>query len=155
MPKFSPSSEQKKTTLHPDLQIVMDEAILHYDFIILCGGRPVNEQFELYKQGRQLVEGNWIISDKSKIVTYCDGTTNASKHNAVPSLAVDVAPYPLDWDDNISFALLVGKILEIARRLKDEGYINCKIISGADWNNNGKSDDEKFTDLPHIEIVYE
>jgi peptidoglycan L-alanyl-D-glutamate endopeptidase CwlK len=154
MSAFGQSSLEKRATLHPDLQSVLDEAILYNDFTITDGGRTAQEQFQLYKIGRKLDDkGKWI--KVGKVVTNCDGYKSISNHQSVPSKAVDIAPWPIDYGDELSFALLIGRILEIARRQKAEGKIKSTIRSGADWDNDGKTKDERLIDLPHLQIIDE
>jgi len=42
--------------------------------------RTAEEQFELYKKGRKLKDGKWIIVNKKKVVTSKDGYNKKSKH---------------------------------------------------------------------------
>lgn len=70
-----------------------------------------------------------------------------SKHNSVPSLAVDAAPQPLDWADREQFIYFAGHVMAIAREM------GVKLRWGGDWNGNGIVKDEKFQDLVHFEIV--
>lgn len=71
-----------------------------------------------------------------------------SKHNSQPSLAVDVAPYPIDWKDERRFILFAGFVMGIA---KAKG-INLRW--GGDWNGNFRvGDDGKLFDAPHFEMV--
>jgi peptidoglycan L-alanyl-D-glutamate endopeptidase CwlK len=125
-------------TVHPDLQVVMAEAIKYYDFTILEGQRSKERQEELYKEG------------KSKLMN--------SKHLMAPSHAVDVAPFPVDFSDepkNIhTYYYLAGVILSIAERLYIEGKIRSKIRWGGDWNRNKNFKDESFNDLVHFELDY-
>jgi len=152
MPVLSSASKQKLAQCHEDLQVLFNTVIQYYDFTIVYSHRPVEEQFQLFKYGRKLVNGVWVIDDKSKVVTYCDGKTKLSNHNYYPSRAIDVAPYPIDWTDDLSFAYFAGKVMELYRVLKKEGVIKSNIRWGGDWNINGKTKDERFVDLPHFEI---
>lgn len=65
----------------------------------------------------------------------------------MPSLAVDIVPYPIDWNDLERFKTLAAVVMECA---KQEGV---KLRHGADWNGNGRTDDERFHDWPHFELV--
>lgn len=58
-----------------------------------CTHRPPEEQWELYKKGREYNHKTkrWIISDARRIVTKIDGKTKTGKHNYYPSQALDVA----------------------------------------------------------------
>lgn len=42
--------------------------------------RTAEEQFELYKKGRELKDNKWIIINKKKVVTSKDGYNKKSKH---------------------------------------------------------------------------
>lgn len=145
MPGFSKKSLDKLNTCHPKLQLVMNEAIKHYDFTVLYGTRTVAEQFELYKKGRELQpDGTW--KKVGSTVTELDGKTKKSKHNYSPSLAVDIAPYPIDWN-NIQRFKDLAKVVESAAIA-----VGVKIVWGADWDMDGNIEEHKFKDFPHYEL---
>lgn len=131
MPQFGRTSLEKLSTCHPDLQKLFNEVIKHYDCVILDGYRSNGEQQKLFKQG------------KSKL------QAGASKHNQSPSLAADVAPWPLDWKDKEKFYHFAGRVQGIAQML------NIKIRWGGDWNQNNDLKDQSFYDLPHFELAGE
>lgn len=68
------------------------------------------------------------------------------KHNALPSLAVDAAPTPLDWHDRERFSLFAGYVLGVAA---SQGVT---LRWGGDWNRDFKVADNHFDDLVHFEI---
>ena len=138
MPSFSTKSRQKLATCALPLQQLFNEVIKQLDCTVLYGFRSPEEQFELYKRGRELVNGIWVITDKSKVVTYRDGYRMLSAHNYQPSKAVDVAPYPIDWEDIDRFNLFVNHVLRTAAEM------GIKIKSGRDF---------KMKDYPHYELV--
>ena len=76
---------------------------------------------------------------------YKSGTSKAkwgqSKHNSKPSLAVDVVPLPLDWNDIPAFERLGEAVMKKADEL------NIKIK----WGKNFKG----LVDYPHFELVQE
>lgn len=121
MPAFSPTSLHKLSTVHPDLRRVLERAIKVTDFAVLCGHRGQAEQ----------------------AAAFLGGTSNAewpnSRHNSLPSEAVDVAPYPIDWKDEKRFYLLAGVILGIAETMG----VRLR------WGGHFKS----IRDLPHFELV--
>jgi len=123
---------------HDDLQAVMYEAIKYYDFSIICGYRNAVEQFELYKKGRELIGNTWRVKNTSEIVTFIDGKTKKSKHNFYPSLAVDIVPYPIDWNNIDRFKQLNKIIKDVSKKLK------IKISWGGEW--------VTFKDYPHYEL---
>lgn len=128
MPAFSKASQERLATCHPKLQAIMNKVILYVDCMIICGYRNKEDQDKAFREG------------KSKLM-YPHG-----KHNTMPSNAVDVAPYPLDWNDTHAFARLAGYIQAVADSM------GIPIRWGGDWNRNGKTNDERFRDFPHFEL---
>lgn len=137
MPKFGHRSTNNLKSVHNDLQLIMNEAVKHFDFTVLEGHRTVERQNELFHQG------------KSKI----DGFKKLGKHNHLPSLAVDIAPYPIDWNDKKRFYYLGGLIKGIAAELLSKGLISHRVRWGGDWDNDGDFNDNSFIDLPHFELI--
>jgi peptidoglycan LD-endopeptidase CwlK len=135
MPTFGKTSNQRLDTCHTDLQVIAHEVIKVFDFSVICGHRNQTAQMLAYESGKSQV--NWPNS----------------RHNTYPSMALDVSPYPIDWNDTGAFYLLVGYFQLTAQRLLDEGRITHRLRSGADWNGNHKTKDQKFHDLPHHELV--
>lgn len=101
------------------------------DFTVLEGVRTLERQRELYAQGR---------TAPGKIVTW----TMKSKH--LEGKAVDLVPYPLDWNDLKKFDKISKAMFAAA---KEQGV---KLRWGADWNSNGKPREKGETDSPHFEI---
>lgn len=120
MPSFSQKSKDKLATCHPTLQSVMNEAIKQYDFTVLCGHRGEQEQNAAFKNGSSMLQ--WP----------------KGKHNKLPSHAVDVAPYPIDWDNIQRFRDLAVVVKACAEEL------GIAITWGGDW--------KRFTDYPHWEL---
>ena len=130
MPEFSETSEQRLATCHPDLQQVLRAAIGGGpDFTVLCGHRCQEDQDRAVREGRSQVR--WPHS----------------KHNQDPALAVDIAPWPVDWDDANRFRLLAGYVLGVADTL------GVELRWGGDWDRDYSEADEGFRDLPHFELV--
>lgn len=127
--KFSSLSLQRLSTCDVRLQTLMKEVIKQLDVTILCGHRTLEEQEDAFRRGA--TTKHWP----------------ASKHNRMPSLAVDVAPYPVDWKDTARFARMAGYVERVAWELK------IPIRWGGDWNANGRTKDERLVDMPHFELV--
>lgn len=136
MATFGIKSKERLATCHTDIQKVMNEAIKHYDFTVLYGTRTAQEQFNLYKVGRKFVAGKWVIVGKT--VTNLDGTIKKSNHNYTPSKAIDIAPYPIDWDNLDRFKKLSEVVLKAAEA------VGVKLVWGGNW---------KMRDYPHYEIA--
>lgn len=126
--KFGNTSQQRLDTCHPLLQEILLEAIKYVDFSVLCGYRNEADQQAAVAKG-------------ASKVNFPD-----SKHNQMPSIAVDVAPYPIDWENTTRFAYLQGLIRGIAMGK------GIKLRSGMDWDGDGDITDHKFMDYPHIEL---
>jgi peptidoglycan L-alanyl-D-glutamate endopeptidase CwlK len=127
MPVLSKNSEERLATCDERLQKLLREAIKSVDFTVLCGHRNEDEQEESFRLGRSKV--HWP----------------ASKHNSLPSTAVDIAPYPIDWNDHKTFSRLFGYVERIAH---EQGV---SVRWGGDWDGDWRSNDS-FVDLPHIEL---
>ena len=129
MPKFGKKSKLRLLTCDYRLQDVLKEVIKTVDCSVLEGHRDEERQNKLFKEG------------KTK-VTYPKG-----RHNAQPSRAVDVVPYPVDWEDRERFHLFAGFVLGVASGM------GISLRWGGDWNQNFEVDDNKFDDFPHFELV--
>jgi peptidoglycan L-alanyl-D-glutamate endopeptidase CwlK len=121
MPEFSSTSISRIRTLHPQLQRLTYEVIKIYDFSVLCGFRNKDNQKAAFESGNSLVK------------------YPKSKHNQLPSLAVDVAPYPIDWDDINEFFFLAGLFMMKANQL------SIPLRWGGRW--------VKLKDLGHFELM--
>ncbi len=126
MPAFSKKSEARLSTCHPDLQAVCRELIKQYDFAVLCGHRNKAEQNAAFEAGNSRLK------------------YPQSKHNSKPSLAVDIAPYPIDWDNLARFREMLCRFDALARFMRERGEIESEFEYGADW--------ASLKDYPHIEI---
>lgn len=61
------------------------------------------------------------------------------RHNSSPSLAVDVCPYPVDWNDKAGFNYIAGLVKECAKELE------ISVVWGGDWAD--------FVDVPHFQVA--
>lgn len=138
MPKFSERSAERLATCDQRLQDILNEAIKYVDFTVLCGHRNEADQLEA------------VMDGKSKVMW------PNSKHNKLPSKAVDIAPWfpdvKIDWKDIPAFARLAGYIQHIADSR------GVKIRWGGDWDGDWRTsthdpDERGFLDGPHIELV--
>lgn len=135
MPKFSQESFSKLSTCHPDLQTLFYEVIRNFDCQILEGYRNEQDQEAAFAAGNTKL--HWPHG----------------KHNQQPSLAVDVSPYPVDWNNTKRFYWFAGFVMGIAQKLKDEGKITHAIRYGGDWNGDKDITDNTFNDLVHFELI--
>jgi peptidoglycan L-alanyl-D-glutamate endopeptidase CwlK len=85
-----PSCVRIYDSLHPELKFVIDDVARHFDIALIEGYRGPERQAEL-------VEGNLSRKDFPK-----------SKHNIMPSQAVDLLPYPINRENHLQIAYLAG-----------------------------------------------
>ena len=135
MYKFSKRSLNNLATAEEKLQVLFNEVIKEVDCTVIYGHRTPEEQFELFKQGREKKDGWWVKVGKT--VTNLDGSIKKSKHNYFPSKAVDVVPFPLDWNNIESFKNLAVIIKKKAKEL------NIDVEWGGDW---------QMKDFPHWQV---
>jgi len=129
MAQFSEFSKNNLKNAHPKLRKVFNEVIKNYDCRVLCSIRDESTQNRLYNEG------------KSKLM-FPD-----SKHNAEPSLAVDVVPYPIDWNDINRFMYFGGYVKGVAHSM------GIAIRWGGDWDSDNEFTDQTFMDYPHFELI--
>lgn len=144
---FSQVSINKLILCHNDLRMIATEAIKNspYDFMITHGYRTPEQQFELFKQGRELIDGKW--SKTGKTVTARDGFKYKSKHNYYPSLAFDIAirvDGQITWEEKY-YEAVAHHMIETAQKLLIDGKISEQIQWGGFFKSN--------YDGPHFEIV--
>ena len=129
MPKFGKSSKRRLATCHEDLQEIFNEVIKYFDCSVLCGHRGEEDQNKAVESGNSKV-----------------GWPNG-RHNANPSNAVDVAPYPIDWKDSERMTYFAGMVMGIAKAR------GIGLRWGGDWNQNTDLKDNGFDDLPQFELT--
>lgn len=120
---LSTLSQAKLNTCHSDLILLINEVAKTEQCAVICGHRGKAEQEKAYNSGTS--KARW----------------GQSKHNSKPSLAVDVVPLPLDWNDIPAFERLGEAVMKKADEL------NIKIK----WGKNFKG----LVDYPHFELVQE
>lgn len=133
MPQFSQASQAKLATCDQRLQMIFNEVIQHVDCTILCGHRGKEDQDK-------------AVAEKKSKTPWPTG-----KHNSTPSMAVDVAPYPIDWSSKSKvlarFYFFAGYVKSVADSM------NIKVRWGGDWDSDLDFTDQNFDDLPHFELV--
>lgn len=111
-------SKQNLSGVHPDLVAVVKLAITitEQDFTVIEGIRNINRQRELVKAGKS--------------------TTMNSRH--ITGHAVDMVPWPVDWNDLERFEVMSEAMKAAAEEL------DIPIVWGGDW--------KSFYDAPHFEL---
>lgn len=124
MPKFGKRSQERMKGVDSQLQNVFNQVVKNFDCTIIEGLRTKERQDELVSQG------------KSK--------TKFSKH--IEGKAMDVAPYPIDWEDRDRFHYFGGYVKGVASQM------GVNIRWGGDWDGDFETKDNNFDDLVHFEI---
>jgi len=131
MPKYSVKSSNILRRAVPELQLVCNELVLYFDNTVLCSYRD--------KAGQDAA----VASGASKT------PWPTSKHNVMPSRAVDLRPYfakepHLRWEKE-AFVYMAGHIIMIAH------YRGIKLRWGGDWNLD--NDPADGWDWGHFEVL--
>lgn len=129
MSVFGARSTRNLESADVKLQVLFAEVVKGWDCSVLCGERCKAVQDTLFRSGRSKVK-------------YPE-----SKHNSSPSKAVDVAPYPVDWDDVGRFYMFAGYVMRVAEEL------GISVRYGGDWDGDKRTADQTFNDLPHWELI--
>ena len=121
MYKLSKKSQERLETCDERLITIVNDVCKVMDVTVLCGHRGKEEQEKAFNEGKSRAH------------------FGQSYHNASPSLAVDIAPYPINWDVNDPrWEIMCNLALYIANRY------GIKVKLGRDFTN--------LKDYPHIEI---
>ena len=140
---FGKLSKENLFTCHPDLQLIAEESlkISQVDFGITEGHRTLEKQQEYFETG----------------ASKCDGVTKISKHQSLPSMAMDIRVYVPDKPklsyDIAHLAYLGGVISAVAERLLMEGKITHKIRWGGNFDMDNEILEQDFDDMPHYELT--
>lgn len=129
MPHFSNASAARLATCAAPLQELFDDVVEGFDCTVLCGHRDQKAQNKVFETGISRVQ-------------WPDG-----RHNTIPSLAADVAPFPINWEDRERMSFFAGYVKGIAAAK------GVKIRWCGDWNGDTEVVDNRFDDLVHFEIV--
>ena len=122
-------SEILLSNCHPDLQRLVQHVALRYPLKVLVGYRDKETQNQMYKEGKSKLQ--WP----------------QGKHNRYPSMAVDIAPLPIDWNDSEKFHHFAGFVIATAMNL------GINLRWGGDWDSDFEFKEETFRDLVHFELA--
>jgi peptidoglycan L-alanyl-D-glutamate endopeptidase CwlK len=136
---LGPKSLAKLDGVHPDLVRVVKRAIAitRQDFVVLEGIRTPARQAELYAQGRTKPGPKVTWTMTSNHFRKADGYGHA----------VDLCPFPVDWNTPSKF----DAIADAMEAAADE--LGVAIRWGANWDGDGKRREAKETDSPHFELA--
>lgn len=140
MPSFSKRSLANLAECHPDLQVLFAEVILTHDCSVIEGERDKAAQDLAFAQKKS--KAKWPTSNHN-----VDGVTRTT------SWAADVVPCPLDWGNRASFVEFAAHVVKLAAELKAASRMKYEVRWGGDWDRDGDWRDEKFSDMPHFELI--
>lgn len=106
--------------------------------------RVVHRAIELTTVDFKVVEGVRSIARQKELVAKKVSKTMNSRH--LSGHAVDLVPLPVDWSNKQAFSIVADAMFQAAKQ------IGVKIRWGGDWNENNRSDDERFYGGPHFEL---
>lgn len=118
MRSWSDASRKRLDTCHMDLQILATEVLAIHDCTVIFGHRTEIEQQKLFNEGK--TKKQWPHS----------------KHNQLPSLAIDLVPYVPGvnaWDMEYSL-YFAGLVLGTADMLNKMGTITNRVRWGGNWS---------------------
>jgi peptidoglycan LD-endopeptidase CwlK len=128
---LSNSSSDKLSQCHSELQRLVKAVEERIGLVVSCGHRGKDEQDRAVAEGQSKTP--WPTS----------------KHNSLPSLAVDIEPLKrsqIDWNDKVFFYYFAGYVMAVA------DLIDVKVRWGGDWDSDRDLHDQSFFDLPHFEL---
>ena len=130
---LSQKDRQKLIKADDKLQLLVFEVSTQMNIIVIEAHRSVERQAKLYAEGKTKVKH--------------------SKHNYIPSRAIDIAPYYkngnkiVPWDDHRPFYFLGGLMMRSAK------LHNIKLRWGGDWDSDTDFADQTYNDLVHYELI--
>jgi hypothetical protein len=128
MPRFGTKSKMQLHTCDDRLKELFKKVVKDFDCTVIEGYRGKTKQNSAYDRGNSKLR------------------FPRGRHNRMPSVAVDVIPYPIDWKDRDRMHYFAGYVLGIAKTM------GLNIRWGGDWDQDTKTKDNKFDDLVHFEI---
>jgi peptidoglycan L-alanyl-D-glutamate endopeptidase CwlK len=136
---FGKTSKRRLDTCHQDIQKIWHELSKLINCSVFCGHRKEAAQNKAFLDG--LSQLQWPDS----------------KHNSLPSTAIDSGPYfpeirNTDWKDYKAFARFAGFVEVISLQLYAVGETTHLVRWGGDWDMDGRTTDQTFNDLVHFEL---
>lgn len=138
--EYSAASARHLETCHDKLALLFMTVLPIYDHKILQGHRGKDDQNKAFYEGRSKLK--WPHG----------------RHNRIPSMAVDVAPWPILWPNAANnererrmryfrFYHFAGVVLGTAASM------GLSIRWGGDWDGDRDFRDQTFNDLVHYELI--
>lgn len=129
---LTPRDDLRLTGVKGPLVSVVRLAAMRFPLLVLEGVRTQARQDQLYAQGR---------TTPGKVITW----TRNSKH--CTGDAVDIAPFPLDWNNIKRFCTLADHMFAAAK------HLGVSIRWGGNWDQDEKPLERGESDLVHFEMT--
>lgn len=129
MAHFSQTSLKKLATCETELIDLFSHVVKIVDCTVIWGHRDRQQQNDLFERG----------FSKLKYPN--------SKHNSNPAKAIDVMPFPVDWQNRERIILFAGFVMGVAKEM------GVAIRWGGDWNDDFNPKNEAFFDGAHFELI--
>lgn len=152
-------SRERLVGVHPKLVAVVEAVAAaappELDFTVLEGVRSKKQMCVNYGKGRTAaqciskgVPANYAQPAANKVTWLNDPFMSNHRVQADGfGHAVDLAPWPIDWNDKARFQALAELVLATAKKQK------VHIRWGRDWDEDGRYEEKGETDGPHFELV--
>jgi len=98
--------------------------------------RVVNRAIQITEIDFTVIEG--LRTKERQAQLFATGKTRTMNSRHIIGQAVDVVPYPVDWNDTARFRLVAKAMKQAAKEL------DVKLTWGGDW--------KSFVDMPHYQI---
>lgn len=137
--RLSKISNNRLFGVHPKMIRVVQRAIeiTEQDFTVSCGVRTKEEQAKLYAKGR---------TEPGQKVTWTLNSRHLPQKDGYGH-AVDLVPYPVDWNTPSKFDAISKAMFTAAKEL------GIAIRWGADWDMDGNPRERGESDSPHWELA--
>jgi peptidoglycan L-alanyl-D-glutamate endopeptidase CwlK len=137
---FSERSLNNLKGVHPKLVAVVHRALelTPIDFTVLEGVRSQARQDELWAQGR---------TKPGQVVTWVQTSGTHGIQGDGYGHAVDLAPYPIDWNDHGRFDALANIMFAAAKE------IGVTLRWGGNWDMDSVIHERGESDSPHFELL--
>lgn len=127
--KYSKRSKKNLNECDKYLQLILKKLIKVFNHSVICGYRGMEEQNKAFKSGNSQLK------------------FPHSMHNSMPSLAVDIIPYPEGYKDRDKLYYQAGMFMGIA------SVYGIKVKWGGDYNKDNDLKNDNFRDLAHFQII--
>jgi peptidoglycan L-alanyl-D-glutamate endopeptidase CwlK len=145
---FGSTSRSRLDTVHAKLRKVCERALelTTVDFMVLEGVRTPERQRQLYGQGRTTAECTKAGISVLYAKPHLQKVTWTLKSNHFAGRAVDLVPWPIDWNTPAKFNAISRAMFAAAKEL------GVSLRWGADWDEDGISRERGESDSPHFEL---